>query len=216
MQFVQGAGVYTADDQQVGQVDRVVIDPKTLEVTHIVVQKGFLFTEDKVVPLDLIAEANEDRVKLREHAGLMQDLPDFEEQHFINVGEDQAAQTPAPVFYAPPVYWYPAFGAPAVGYGYPYGVSAIETEQNIPEDTVALKDGSEVISADGERVGKTERVLVDPQSNRATHFVISKGLLFKENKLIPMSWVRNVQEDQVHLAVGSRLLDELPDYKDQT
>ena len=74
MQFVQGAGVYTADDQQVGHVDRVVIDPKTLEVTHIVVQKGFLFTEDKVVPLDLIAEANEDRVALREHAGKLLDL----------------------------------------------------------------------------------------------------------------------------------------------
>ena len=215
MQFVKGANVYTANDHQVGQVDRVVIDPKTHQVTHLIVQKGIFFTEDKVVPIDLIADADQDRVTLREHAGKLQDLPDFEEQHFVNVGEDEADQTPTPVYHAPPLYWYPAFGAPSVGYfaGYPYPASAVETEQNIPDHTVALKDGAEVISADGEQVGKVARVLVDPQANRATHLLISKGLLFKENKLVPMNWVRTVEEEQVHLAVRSRLLEELPDYK---
>jgi uncharacterized protein YrrD len=214
MQFVQGAGVYTADGHQIGQVDRVVIDPVTHEVTHIIAQKGLLLPEDKVIPLDLIADANEARVTLRAGSGKLEDLPNFEVQHFVAAGEDQATSTPAPEFFAPPMYWYPGFGVPGTGlYGiYPLGTPATETEQNIPEDTIALKEGAEVISADGEHVGKVERVLVDPRDDRATHFIISKGLLFKENKLIPMSWVRDVGEDQVTLAVGSRFLQELPDY----
>jgi uncharacterized protein YrrD len=216
MQFVQGTGVYTADGKQVGQVDRVVIDPKTHEVTHIIVQKGLLLPEDKVVPLGLVADANEERVALRAGSGNLEDLPDFEVRHFIGAGEDQATRVPASEFFAPPMYWYPGFGSPGTGlYGaYPFEAPGTETELNIPEDTIAMKEGAEVISADGDHVGKVERVLVDPRDDRATHFIISKGLLFKENKLIPMSWVRSVEEDQVNLAIRSRILQELPDYKE--
>jgi len=42
--------------------------------------------------------------------------------------------------------------------------------------------------------------------------VISQGLLLKERKLVPVRWVDVVGEDEVHLAVGSRLLDELREY----
>ena len=71
-EFKERASVVTADEQQVCRVDRVVIGPKTKEVTHIVVRKGLIFTEDKVVPINLVASATEDRVTLREDAGDLQ------------------------------------------------------------------------------------------------------------------------------------------------
>jgi uncharacterized protein YrrD len=40
MQFTQNANVFTAQGQQVGSLKRVVLDPQTKEVTHIVVEKG--------------------------------------------------------------------------------------------------------------------------------------------------------------------------------
>jgi uncharacterized protein YrrD len=43
----------------------VVLDPQTKKAIHIVVRKGFLFTEDKVVPISFISDATEDRVTLR-------------------------------------------------------------------------------------------------------------------------------------------------------
>lgn len=51
MQFKQGTHVYTIDGKDVGAIDRVVLDPKTDEVTHVVVRRGWLFSEDKVVPI---------------------------------------------------------------------------------------------------------------------------------------------------------------------
>lgn len=83
MQFTEGAKVFTADGERVGAIDRVVLKPDTKEVTHLVVQKGFLFTEDKVVPMSLVGPATEDRVTLREDAGDLQALPDFEESHHV-------------------------------------------------------------------------------------------------------------------------------------
>ena len=83
MQFKDGTSVYTFDGQDVGRVDRVVLNPKTKEVTHLVVRKGLLFAEDKIIPLHLIATATEDRVSLREGAGELDDLPPFEEIHYI-------------------------------------------------------------------------------------------------------------------------------------
>ncbi len=42
MQFKRGAEGFTADGRKVGGIDRVVIDPRTREVSHVVIRKGFL------------------------------------------------------------------------------------------------------------------------------------------------------------------------------
>lgn len=213
MEFRQDASVFTANDEHVGHVDRVVLDPRTKDVTHIVVRKGLLFTEDKVVPIELIASATGDRVVLREDAEDLGVLPDFEETHYTMLDEEESTRAKAPAGSPPPLYWYPRPGAPR---GYPARFrrpyAAATTERNIPEGAVPLKQGARVISADGEHVGDIERVLTDPELDRATHFVISQGLLRKERKLIPPTWVIRVGEEEVHLAVGSHLLDELPEY----
>jgi uncharacterized protein YrrD len=69
------------------------------------------------------------------------------------------------------------------------------------------------MSADGEHVGDVEQLFVEPESSRATHFLISQGLLFKDHKLVPVQWVRSVEENKVHLAVPSRFLERLPVYE---
>lgn len=57
MQFKEGTDVFTIDGDKVGSIDRVVIDPRNNEVTHLVVRKGFFFPTDKVVPMDLVRTA---------------------------------------------------------------------------------------------------------------------------------------------------------------
>jgi sporulation protein YlmC with PRC-barrel domain len=44
VELTKGTDIYTADGEKVGSIDRVVLDLETREVTHVVVQKGFLFT----------------------------------------------------------------------------------------------------------------------------------------------------------------------------
>jgi uncharacterized protein YrrD len=218
MQFKEGANVFTSDGQKVGSIDRIVIDPQTKEVTHVVVQKGFLFTEDKVVPLSLVGPSTEDRVTLREDAGDLERLPDFKETHYVWKGEEET-RTAQEAGYALPLYWYPPVNTVwwYPGYhGYAKSPYVLKTERNIPEGTVALEEGAKALSSDGEHVGDVERVFTEPQENRATHLLLSQGLLLKQRKLVPTRWVTHVFEDEVHLAVGSHLLDALPEYQPQS
>ncbi len=83
----------------------------------------------------------------------------------------------------------------------------------LPAETEALKAGAPVFSAEGDQVGEVEGVLMDEQANRVSHFVIEEGFFFTNRKLVPVSWVRTVAQDEIHLGVGSKTLDSLPEYQ---
>jgi len=218
LELKEGTSVFTASGEEVGKINRVILDPATNKVTHVVVQKGWLFTEDKVVQIDMIGSATEDKVLLQENAGEFDKLPAFEETHYIGLGEEdyhQGEHLPHSR-YVPGYYWYPPsgyIGYPGYGPGF-YGGQPMVTTRNIPEDTIPIREGTNVMSSDDEHVGDVERIFVDSDSNQATHFVISQGLLFKDRKLVPVHWVTSVEEDQVHLSVNSHLLERLPSYQE--
>ncbi len=213
MQFKRDAKVYTSTGHEVGRVDRVVLDPKTKEVTHIVVRKGFLFTEDKLVPLNLIASANEDRVTLRPDASDLYALPPYEETHYIPLDEAESSAAAYPPDLAMPLYWYVPYGIGSPGY-IPPPMYRAETERNTPANTVAVKEGAKVFSADDKEVGSVERVFTDSTTDQATYIVVSQGAILKEKKSVPMSWVRTVTQDEVHLSVGASVLDNLREYQE--
>jgi uncharacterized protein YrrD len=228
LELREGVGVFTPGDEQVGKVNGFVLDPETNEVTHIVVQKGWLLPEDKVVPFEMIRSATEDKLVLNEEANNFDELPPFEQSHYIQpqdadlapgeqrnrVGQGDIGRptAPGPAF-APAYYWYPPYGYLGNPVGY-YGWPPMVTQRNIPEDTIPLKEGTDVMSSDDKHVGDVERLFIESGSNKVTHFVISQGLLFKDRKLVPAHWVRSVDEDKVHLVVASELLERLPSYND--
>jgi len=216
MELKEGTAVFTSSGEQVGKINRFVLDPASNEITHIVVEKGWLLPTDKVIPIAMIDTATEERVVLNQDVRDFDDLPPFEETHFVELSEADTIPAGYPAYrYAPAYYWYPPsgyMGYPAFGAEY-YGWPPAVTTRNIPADTVPLKEGADVMSSDGQHVGKVERVFVDADSHRATHFLISQGTLLKERKLIPAHWINSVEEDKVHLTVPTRLLERLPAYQ---
>ena len=218
MQFADGASVYTAEGEHVGAIDRVVLDPASKKVTHLVVQKGILFKQDKVISLSLVENATEDRVTLRPFGSDPEGLPDFEEAHYVPLDRDPQEQPPpGSAHWARPLFWYPPVGSswPTIGYILEDQQDFVrKTEQNIPEGTVALEEGAQVISSDGQHVGDVERIFTDPLAERATHLLVTEGLLLKKRKLIPTRWLSLVLEDRVRLLVGADFVDQLPDYEE--
>ena len=186
MQFKEGAEVFTTYGERVGTIDRVVLDPQTKEVTHLVVNKGFLFMDAKVVPMSLVGAATGDQVILRSGASGLDELPDFREPHVVPIDR---------------------------GYGKPKYV--VKTQENIPEDSVALEEGTKVLSSDGEHVGDIERFLTDNLEEQVTHLLISEGLILKGKKLIPTKWITYISEAEVRLSVDSNLVESLPKYQAQ-
>ncbi|WP_162909167.1 PRC-barrel domain-containing protein [Aggregatilinea lenta] len=218
MEFKNGTEVKTVSGDKVGTVDRVVLDPKTDEVTHIVVRKGFLLPEDKVVRIEDLTDATEDTVTLRAGIDNLDDLPPYEERYYVP-WEDVEDRAAAGTDSAAPYYWYPPAGAAwwgspgyAGNYGYAPYLTPVQVVHNIPENTIALKEGAKVYSTDGDHVGNVERLFVSAD-DRVSHFVISEGLIFKTKKLVPTSWVMDVTEDEVYLSVKSSVLDRLEAYE---
>lgn len=215
MQIKDGAQVFTADGSVVGRIDRVVLDPRTEEVTHLVVRHGFLFKEDKVVPIESVDIANNDRVTLNPGIIDLDSLPPFEETQFV---QRDMRDTPGMV---QPLYGYAPYGNTATpAYSgwiptIPYSDETVveRVEQNIPENTAGMNSGARVISQDDRHVGEVESLFVDPNSKLATHFVISQGILFKNRKIVPSNWVKTLTDSEVVLGVDANTLERLPDYK---
>ena len=207
MQFKKNGRVTLTDGAEVGRLDRVVLDVQTKEVTHVVIRKGFLFTEDKVVPAAWIGSATPEGVVLLADPSEMDTLPPFEETEYVPAA---AEDRPQAVDEAMPLYWYPA----GIGLGgalvpAPPPTFVRHTELNIPPGTVALREGARVIASNGEPVGQVEVVLTEAGTDRAIGLIISKGLLLKEQRRVPITWVSRLDEDEIHLAVSPHQLEAL-------
>jgi uncharacterized protein YrrD len=220
LELKEGMSVSTPSGEEIGRINRFVLDPSTNEVTHIVIQKGWLLPEDKVLPFELVDSTAEGKLVLNEEINNFDQLPPFEETHFVQVTDDHPndpTPTRDPAYaYTPAFYWYPAHsnvGLPGFGVG-PYAWPTGETTRNIPEDTIPIKEGTDILSSDGKQVGQVERLFIEPDSNKVTHFLISQGVFFRDRKLVPVHWVKSVEENNVSLAVSSQLLERLPSYQE--
>lgn len=213
MRLIKGADVYSSSGEKLGTLDRVVIDPKTREVTHIVIEKGFLFTTNKLVPIGSLNPHNEEMITLTSSEQELEEFEDYQESDYVNIdAEDYPAGDIESAYWYPPVsaaWWRTDMYLP-----YPaLPVYTVRTSENIPEGTIALHEGARVISRDDKHIGDVEQLIVDSQDNRVTHLVLSEGVLFKERKLIPVLWISDIGEEEVHLSVGSGTLEKLPAYE---
>lgn len=199
--------VFTAHDEYVGRVDRIVIDPVTRMVTHIVVHKGVFLPEDKVIPVEGIATATEERVNL-DRGNRPDDFPSFIERHYASLDEtdqdeDEQGGTPA---------------APFVWYG-PYGIASpmhessmrLVTERNIPERAIALEPGALVCALGLLEIGKLDEVITT-EAGLATHIVVTMSDPSLDRKAIPMHWVDDISENEIHLGATRWMIEAIEMY----
>jgi uncharacterized protein YrrD len=213
-EFTRAARVLSATGEEVGRIDRVVLDARTHQPTHVVVRQGRLLTEDKVVPIGWVARTGEDEVRLEPPAGDLSELPPFEETHFVPADGASSAGPDS----VSPYYWYPpviGFQPPGLaglaGAGYPLPGFTAETERNVPAGSLALKEGAPVLSLDDQSIGTIAEIVVGGEGQPASHLIVVSGGPKPKRRLIPTHWITRVEGDNVHLAVNARLLEGLDD-----
>lgn len=212
MRLAKGMDVFTATGEKIGALSRVVIDAKTRDVTDLVVARES-FDDEKVIPVGLVDLEDEDRIMLRETNQGIDDFLDYETTEYVP--SDHITEQPAEDIEM--YYWYPPIDYQIPTHGILPGGSVIpnfvtRTEISIPEGRVAISEGAQVISADDKHIGDVEQVITNSENN-VTHFVVGKGFLLKEHKLVPAFWVASVDEEKIYLSVEARMFEELPDYQ---
>lgn len=214
MRFERGTEVYMANGESVGTLSRVVIDAKTRDITDLVVERGAVFKDEKVIPIGLVNIENDERIVLRETNQNIDDFLNYETTHYVP--SDQITEQPSDTIER--YYWYPPINFQIPTQGILPGGSVVpdyipRTEDAIPEGRVAIGEGAQVIGADEKHIGNVEQVLSDSQTNNVTHFVVGKGFLLKEHKLVPAVWVSRVDDEKIYLSVGTDMFERLPDYQ---
>jgi len=211
MEISEEARVFSARDENLGKVDRIVIDPVTQKLTHIVVRSGIFFPEDKVIPVSDIATATAERINLVVDTDPDQ-YPQFEEHHYVplkstdekTVGQQATPFVPAMSAYA----WYGQHGVlPPPHESFMASVAA----RNIPEDAVTIQPGSPVISHDNEAIGEVTEVLAT-EDGSATHVVVRSRGLDPAERSVPITFVDRIVEGSVRLAVNGSVISSLPPF----
>ena len=76
--------------------------------------------------------------------------------------------------------------------------------------------GTKVMTADGKDVGKIDRLVVDPRSERMQEFVVRKGFFTEHDIIIPIGEVDdragNDDDDTIHLRMTEDQVKKLPDF----
>jgi len=205
LQVTNDTDVYTARDEHVGSIDRVVIDPATHRMSHVVVRKGLFLPEDKLIAVEDISTATPERVNLRQDVS-PDDLLPFVEQHFVPLDEaDRPAEADAK-YGGMALAWYGPVGSTAP---LPPETVVAVNERNIPDRLAAVEVGIPVFGSDREDVGRLDRLITD-DSGFPSYLVVSDGGLRPESRAVPIAWVEDIAENVILLAARGRMVRAIP------
>jgi sporulation protein YlmC with PRC-barrel domain len=191
-QFTIGARA-SCTDGECGKVRRLIIDPATEMVTHLVIQPGHSREAERLVPVDLV-ETTDGEIRLRCTLAEFGKLDHAAERDLVT------GARPAPIA--------GGFGTIADPGPKAWRQTAI-FEDVIPRGEAEVGPGDPVHAVDGE-IGRVQGFLVNPDNNRATHVLLQEGHLWGRKEVaIPMSAVIRVDEG-IRLNLTKEQVGELP------
>lgn len=210
MHIELGKDVIASDGEKIGTVDRLVLDSETNDLRKFVVHKGLIFPEDRIVDIEMVTGSDDDgNIRLSVPSDDDDALPPFVEETYRVASEDEARHLgygsymgTAP--YAP--IWYAPGGAsgtyrPGEGpffHGAETTSGVLETRDNLPDDSMSIDSGTDVVGSDGDKVGEVEEVLVDADGH-VSGFIVKSGFIFTHDVNIPISAVDHVAGSHIQL-----------------
>ena len=172
MELKGGTRVFTNDGKDVGCLRQVVVDPENNEVTHIVIAKGFLLPDNKVVPIEDVVSATDGRIDLDCSSQVVDEMSPLDiESNYPEreVGDQSRTYIPAiGGFYMNPVI------LPAM---------STDMHRSIASNLVALEEGVDVTSDDDEHLGIVERYFTAVDKELVDYFIVSDGILEQNSQI---------------------------------
>jgi uncharacterized protein YrrD len=213
-----GAEVFSSDGQKLGQLHRVVLRRRDLTASHIVVDIGFLrsgrsiwqggvgLDYDRVVPVEAVGRATDERIDLVMTADQFKDAPEYTVESF----EPPKDLTPGE-FDIPDVV---STSVRIADYVASVGANYWLYERlRKPEGTFDIKEDTPVWRQDPhEKLGEVERVLFGPDGV-AQAFVIRRGFLLKRDVVLPVRYVTEFLDDLVRVDITDDHLEALREYQ---
>lgn len=200
-----GSDVYCRD-ALCGRVEKVVFNPRQRRVTHIIVGRGLLAHQDRVVPIEQVARAGDDGVWLsitseELEAGRSYDPAEFIEAHgaIPGIGHEHLLLA------------LPLWGGLRRHRREPGGVVGTASGPPAGEQPTVVA-GTPLYGRDGP-IGHIAAVLVHPESGEVTHLVVRAGGLLGRDVIVPVDWATEISPERITLDVERRQVEQLPEYR---
>jgi sporulation protein YlmC with PRC-barrel domain len=209
-EFAIGARA-SCSDGYCGELRRLIIDPATDTVTHLVIQRGHSKEAARLVPGDL-AETTDGEIRL--HCTLAEfDKFDHAEERELG---DKADERIGDIGVLSDGFVYDVSGdaLEPVGGGFVDIGHVSERRRTFVEDVIPMGEdqvgpGDQVHAVDGE-IGRVRGFLVNPDDHRVTHVLLKEGHLWGRKEVaIPMSAVTGV-ETGIRLNLTKEQVGDLP------
>ncbi len=177
-----------------GRSTCLIINPRTEQVTHLVVEETQFPHSKRLVPIDQVVEATPHLIQLRCTSRELEGMESFVETRFVET--------------LVPDYMSGSYMA------WPYVIPEpmmmpIDYEQSPPGE-LAIRRGARVEAADG-HVGRVDEFLVNPANGHITHLVLREGHLWSPKEVtIPVSQIDRIEEDTVYLKLDKHSIGALP------
>lgn len=187
MQIHLNGYVWSSDEQKVGELRRVVIDPDGRELKHLVVSTGTLLGRDVLIECGDLERTSADgtRLYLRLNRSRIEALPEYRATDPAMPSVDQVSRGARRT-------------AATTGASPPEAVSA-------GAFLVELAHGGPVVGTEGARAGDVEALTIDPGSGYITAVGVNHGGLLStlfgtdETAEIPGEAIRRIDAEGVHL-----------------
>jgi sporulation protein YlmC with PRC-barrel domain len=201
---IRTGALVVATDGEVGRTDGVVVDPETGEVAGLVVRAAIQLGRDLLIPIEAVANAAEDLVRLRLTRAELMAMPALDQHNYSRPAPDwpfSARHRAANVLVRHP--------------GPPVRDVLRSARPDQPVDLsqdVKLRPGQTVVNAEGE-VGPLDLVLLDATTGRVSQLVVRRGGLLGWDTLVPAEWISAVHGNRVVLRATREQLRQLAEYR---
>lgn len=202
----------TCSDGVCGEVDRVIVDPGTKAVTHIVVEPKHGRVVGRLVPINLI-EATTGEIRLRCSGAELENLAIADEEHPQAPLESQPWERQLITGLPDPQY---AGMHDSFGFAVPKPPAPIVYDL-VPLGAIEVRRNSQVVAKDGD-IGQLEALVVEPDSNKVTHFLLQKGHHWGHKQVaIPIDALSFFDDDgtSIQLKISKREAQDLPELENR-
>jgi hypothetical protein len=191
-----------------GELTRVVVDPLTRALTHLVVEPADRQAAGRLVPIALVAEAQAG-VRLHCTMAEFQALEQADEAEFVPGAPGELGYADGQLLWQPHFVLGVGMDASAAGTARVGAGPHVIYHDRVPVGEVELRRGQRVHATDAE-IGRVRGLLIDRADHHVTHVLLDEGHLWGHKTVaIPIGAVIDVTAG-VRLALTKDQVRDLP------
>ncbi len=206
MHISLGSEIYGSDGEYFGSAAGVVVDAQPRRATRLLIGSGPLGGNDRMADIALITSSVDGRIVVEVDRNGAEAFPEYVKERYVHPDRVQdfpvilpAAGVGGPVMY----------DNPQTGDGYPGGdmfdpapidPPRLEVISNLLTTEVMLPKGSDIVSADGHKVGELDDMTLDSDGH-VESLVVRAGFLFHHDLRLDASAIDEYLDHKITLKI---------------